>query len=280
MFETLIEQSLPKKESTKKRREVAKQLSFQHRMHPAIAKLVSTTFYDGELLTHTGTLDRYTTETPPFDVAVNDIRVKSPIVFVDMPFVQSTIGKQEIEKKPRYYNEEEIDAVMHILSTLRVNGGDGKPSVAVLAPYVEQVKRLRNRYFEERKLRLRELSGFSFEGGADNPIGTVDSFQGNEADVVIVSLVRNNARSGKRALGFLADPRRMNVLLSRAKWKLFIVGSREFLDTRFEAKTDNGDLDFLRRMLGSLKTQSQSKSVNDVVDVSFVSPDIFGKEKK
>ncbi|MEK7917734.1 AAA domain-containing protein [Burkholderia contaminans] len=279
MFETLIEQCLPKKENSKRRRDVAKQLSFQHRMHPAIAKLVSTTFYDGELHTHEGTLDRYTNETPPFSVDINDIAVRSPIVFVDMPFVQSTIGKQEIEKKPRYYNDEEIETVIDILSNLRANSDREKPSVAVLAPYVEQVKRLRNRYFEERKSRLHGLSSFSFEGGADTPVGTVDSFQGNEADVVIVSLVRNNARSGKKGLGFLADPRRMNVLLSRAKWKLFIVGSREFLSTRFDGKTD-GDLEFLRRMLGSLQAQTKTASINGVVDVSFVTPLIFGKEKK
>ncbi|HEP6427407.1 TPA: hypothetical protein VDB83_001690 [Burkholderia cenocepacia] len=279
MFETLIEQCLPKKENSKRRRDVAKQLSFQHRMHPAIAKLVSTTFYDGELHTHEGTLDRYMNETPPFSVAINDVAVRSPIVFVDMPFVQSTIGKQEIEKKPRYYNDEEIETVIDILSNLRANSDREKPSVAVLAPYVEQVKRLRNRYFEERKPRLHGLSSFSFEGGADTPVGTVDSFQGNEADVVIVSLVRNNARSGKKGLGFLADPRRMNVLLSRAKWKLFIVGSREFLSTRFDGKTD-GDLEFLRRMLGSLQAQTKTASINGVVDVSFVNPLIFGKEKK
>lgn len=280
MFETLIEQSLPKKESTRGRRDVAMKLSFQHRMHPAIAELVSTTFYGDDLHTHEGTFERYKTEAPPFSVAVKDDAVRSPIVFVDMPFVQSTIGKQEIEKRPRYYNEEEIDTVIDILSRLRAKPGGKQPSVAVLAPYVEQVKRLRSRYFEERRLRLRSLSDFYFEGGADNPIGTVDSFQGNEADVVIVSLVRNNARSGKRGLGFLADPRRMNVLLSRAKWKLFIVGSHEFLTTRFDARSDNGDLDFLRKMLGSLQEQTQTKSVDGVVDVSFVNPRIFAKEIK
>ncbi len=55
---------------------------------------------------------------------------------------------------------------------------------------------------------------------------TVDSFQGSEADVTIVSLVRNNDHSNiKSALGFLGDFRRMNVLLSRAKWRLISRGS-------------------------------------------------------
>jgi hypothetical protein len=61
--------------------------------------------------------------------------------------------------------------------------------------------------------------------------GTVDSFQGSEADLVIVSLVRNNRRSGSAALGFLNKAHRMNVLLSRAKWQLVLVGSLQFMQT-------------------------------------------------
>ncbi len=60
-------------------------------------------------------------------------------------------------------------------------------------------------------------------------MGTVDSFQGSEADLVVLSLVRNNQRTGLSALGFLRDKRRMNVALSRARSKLVIVGSLAFL---------------------------------------------------
>ncbi|WP_311976961.1 C-terminal helicase domain-containing protein [Bradyrhizobium diversitatis] len=69
--------------------------------------------------------------------------------------------------------------------------------------------------------------------------GTVDSFQGGEADVVIVSLVRNNGHSGMGALGFVRRRRRMNVLLSRAKWKLIIVTSLKFLHVH--ARSYSGD---------------------------------------
>jgi superfamily I DNA and/or RNA helicase len=60
-------------------------------------------------------------------------------------------------------------------------------------------------------------------------VGTVDSFQGSEADLVILSLVRNNQPPGVSALGFLRDKPRMNAALSRAKSKLVIVGSLAFL---------------------------------------------------
>ncbi len=54
----------------------------------------------------------------------------------------------------------------------------------------------------------------------------MDSFQGEERDVIIVSLVRSNSK-GK--LGFLADDHRKGVLLSRARISLFLVGNRETL---------------------------------------------------
>jgi AAA domain len=87
-------------------------------------------------------------------------------------------------------------------------------------------------------------------------VGTVDSFQGNEADLVILSLVRNNAGSGARALGFLRDKRRMNVALSRAKSKLVIVGSLSFLCEAVRGVNPDAvthDLSFLTTVVDTIK---------------------------
>lgn len=72
---------------------------------------------------------------------------------------------------------------------------------------------------------------------------------------MIVSLVRNNHRaSPKPALGFVSDSRRMNVLLSRAKWRLYIVTSLEFLRTVVSPLGQEADreAEFLREMLATL----------------------------
>jgi len=59
-------------------------------------------------------------------------------------------------------------------------------------------------------------------------VNTVDSFQGNEAGVVVVSLVRNNRHRMPKAFGFLGEDERMNVLFSRAERLLVLVGSWDF----------------------------------------------------
>lgn len=57
---------------------------------------------------------------------------------------------------------------------------------------------------------------------------TVDNFQGEEATIVIVSLVRNTSSDSHGAIGFLKSPNRTNVLLSRAKHGLFMLGMSKY----------------------------------------------------
>ena len=85
--------------------------------------------------------------------------------------------------------------------------------------------------------------------------GTVDSFQGGEADLVLVSLVRNNAHTTpRRALGFLTENQRMNVLLSRAKWRMVLIGSLSFYRHVVDVASDlpNSDVGFLGSFLSTL----------------------------
>ncbi|MEQ1716251.1 MAG: C-terminal helicase domain-containing protein, partial [Hyphomicrobium sp.] len=84
----------------------------------------------------------------------------------------------------------------------------------------------------QQEKRLPGLEGFVIPGQAANRVATVHGFQGGEADVVVVSLVRNNARSVLGGVGFLSDRPLLNVMLSRAKRKLILVGSWAFFQKR------------------------------------------------
>lgn len=268
MFETMVEAELGGDLRPRPRLAVAKRLLHQHRMHPAIARLVSAVFYGNALQTDDDCRRRYVEEAAPFVIDEPRRLPESPIVFVNTPFVQSAINRRMVEQQPRYHNPEEVDAVVKVLSLLRSEPmARERPTLAVLTPYREQAHRLRDRINEERKTALAHLSSFSSEGETGNPVATVNSFQGSEADVVVVSLVRNNHHTGARALGFLSDPRRMNVLLSRAKWKLVLVGSLEFLEKRFQVGAPVSQtelLAFLRRMLDTLAVLRAEKDERGV----------------
>jgi ATP-dependent exoDNAse (exonuclease V) alpha subunit len=113
-------------------------------------------------------------------------------------------------------------------------------------------------------------------------VGTVDSFQGSEADVVIVSLVRNNGRTGVGALGFLRDRRRMNVALSRAKCQLVIVGSLNFLKEAVRGvnpDAEQHDLSFLTRIVGTIERLAGEKRANDVALATIISPEALKVRK-
>jgi superfamily I DNA and/or RNA helicase len=116
-----------------------------------------------------------------------------------------------------------------VLASIRARQGQ-RPSLAVLSPNRPQVVRIEtgmNKATIDGS--LAHLSGFRYPRGKSGFVHTVDSFQGSDADLVVVSLVRHSAKVGTSALGFLRDPRRLNVLLSRAKYQMILVTSLSFL---------------------------------------------------
>nr|WP_276315843.1 C-terminal helicase domain-containing protein [Pseudomonas aeruginosa] len=151
----------------------------------------------------------------------------------------------------------------------RSNEAAKLPTLAVLSPYAEQVKRI-ERAIIKKDLRSRFLSNLDLFAKPDDHssfCSTVDAFQGGEADAVIISLVRNNDKGTLRsALGFLVDERRMNVLLSRCRHQLILIGSYEFIKSwaeklsgRIEPKNQDGD--FLVRLLNTLEEYKASNKM-------------------
>ena len=214
-------------------------LSIQYRMHPTIGTLISKAFYPDFGGIDNGTMgpDRaplprilHTIESPI------DLRGKA-ILWIDTPWCQERPDAGELgpkQKRPRFENPGEAEIIARFLNSLRRTSGD-KGDVAVLAPYTAQVRLL------NQKLKaVGAAGGLTFrqsmqrrtgEQSGDRWAHTVDSFQGNEADIVVVSMVRNNTDLPGKGLGFMADdPSRFNVLLSRAQKLLVIVGSWEFFD--------------------------------------------------
>jgi hypothetical protein len=232
-------------------RAISATLTEQRRMDPAIAQVISSSFYDNRLQTVASRALKSETEAPPFH-SVSPLPA-SPIVVVDFPHVSATGSPQNAEMThPRFHNPGEVQSVLNVLEHVTPAAG-ARPTLAVLTFYKAQVEKLSEAIDGEIKRgKLQGLKGFQPIGIEGGWVNTVDGFQGKEADLIVLSLVRNNPKVGAGALGFLRDDRRMNVALSRAKWKLIIVGSMAFLREAVAGVNPDGNdhhpLAFLQRI--------------------------------
>lgn len=180
-------------------------LQEQYRMPPALLEHPSKYFYEG-LVTcakEGGQIE----STPPFGFPWPS---SQPLAFVqvgnDSEIAHNFGGKS---------NPAEVEVITKIISDL-VKGGDIEAkNIAVISPYSKQVQLFRA-----------ELSASRATDGVK--VGTVDSFQGQETDIVIFSAVRSNLT---KELGFLRDSRRLNVAITRARRALIIVGDQSVLRT-------------------------------------------------
>ena len=281
LFETLINDEEAESKNHKKifgslenRKAIASMLTVQHRMHPDIAELISHVFYKKELTTDEGKIRHYLQTPNPrpfFFASPKPLTNSAAITWIDMPDVQTTKNMKEGDSLPRWQNKLECSAVVDLLKKLRKHPNvEQKPKLAVLSPYAEQVSQLAKALTRKNpdSKYLSNLDLFTPPDDHSSFCSTVDGFQGSEADLIIVSLVRNNDKGSLRsALGFLVDERRMNVLLSRARYQLIIIGSYQFIKEWAgqieKAPSFSGyqDGEFLAKLFSKLESYRQQEKL-------------------
>ena len=241
---------------------ITRQLVHQHRMHPHIRRIVADCFYSDLQEAEAATV-RFATEEDPFETVANGWMPGHRIIFIDVPWVQRGRHAQGEETRPRYTAPVEVDVVFQTMGQFRPSERprpDGRrpdtPTIQVLSPYRAQVNAIQKALHRTRANgQSNNIDGFEVRGGE---IGaTVDEFQGNQADVVVVSLVRNNHTRAGKGVGFLGEGARWNVLLSRAKRKLVLVGSWDFLWSRFPegvTLTDDDPMADLSKVMHALQS--------------------------
>jgi ATP-dependent RNA/DNA helicase IGHMBP2 len=213
--ETLFEKCIKRQPTT------ARMLTVQYRMHEHIMTFSSEQFYGGQLEAHQSVrlagLEAYDTSFAP------DL----PVEFLDtagLGFLEITIPESRSTANP-----EEADCLLKRLTQLleshnhysqaEAEHKQNLLTIGVIAPYRAQINYLKDAIEENDALngllQHRMLS-----------VGTVDSFQGQERDIIAISLTRSNKHGD---IGFLSDIRRMNVGMTRARRKLLLVGDSSTL---------------------------------------------------
>lgn len=177
-------------------------LSVQYRMHPQIRDFPSRYFYQNRLSDSESVVKR------PDEIYYKDPLLK-PYIFYDITHGRESHRGGSVS----YQNIHEAQFALQLYEHLQkfVKSAGIKVSVGIITPYKLQLKCLQ-REFE---------SVLSTEEGKGLYINTVDAFQGQERDVIIMSCVRASGHG----VGFVADIRRMNVALTRARRGLWVMGN-------------------------------------------------------
>lgn len=182
-------------------------LNVQFRMHPDIAEFPSREFYDSKLLTGNTNLERTTKDW------------HSSSVFTPYRFFDVKGSQERSEKTQSLFNRNEAQTAFQIYSAVEKMLGHkaiaGK--VGIISPYKQQVNLLK-KVFET------QLGSLALK---DIDFNTIDGFQGQEKDIIMISCVR--AEQDAHGVGFLSDTRRMNVAITRAKSALWVLGNESSL---------------------------------------------------
>jgi senataxin len=192
-----------------RQRPYLERLTTQYRMHPSICKWVSDQFNDGELVADAQLQSRATSrQRLPVTWPLSGL----PSAFVDCDYREMKGKHGDIS------NTGEADAVMRTVKHLLRNGV-APHEIGIITFYSAQVQllvELRSQLAKELP-RVRDLA-------EKLTISTVDGFQGDERDIILISCVRSVP-----SVGFLNDHRRINVAMSRAKYARWVLGNAQAL---------------------------------------------------
>jgi superfamily I DNA and/or RNA helicase len=206
---------------------VTKQLDVQYRMHTHIMQFSSQQFYNGKLEADESVASHLLHDLPGVE--------PSPLTAEPVTFIDTAGADWNEELDPNgesKQNSKEGEFVLRKVRELEAAGLSSR-DIAVIAPYAAQVRWLREQWDAD-----------------DLEIDTVDGFQGREKEAVLISCVRSNSTG---EIGFLADTRRMNVALTRARRKLIVVGDSATL----------GGHDFYAALLSHFEAIGAYRSVWD-----------------
>ncbi|EGF80951.1 hypothetical protein BATDEDRAFT_24512 [Batrachochytrium dendrobatidis JAM81] len=185
-------------------------LSIQYRMHPHISLFPSLNFYNSAL------------KDAPGLNTICSAPWHSHRLFPPYLLLNAVSGQEQFGSRKSLFNHEEASLCVGLVKTICTNFPDIKffARIGIITFYKLQARKLRDMFVKH--------FGHAILNSVD--INTVDGFQGQEKDIILLSCVRAS-KDTDRSVGFISDTRRMNVALTRAKHSLIIIGNSHSLKT-------------------------------------------------
>ncbi|SPQ20996.1 eca76333-605f-4abb-92be-fccacf2a050c [Thermothielavioides terrestris] len=182
-------------------------LKVQYRMHPCLSEFPSNMFYDGSLQNGVTDAERLR----------KDVDFPWPVAEMPMMF-WANMGNEEISASGTSYLNRTEAANVEKVVTRFFKAGVKPTDIGVITPYEGQRSYIVST--------MQNTGTCRKEDYKEVEVASVDAFQGREKDYIVLSCVRSNDNQG---IGFLSDPRRLNVALTRAKYGLVIIGNPKVL---------------------------------------------------
>lgn len=194
-------------------------LQYQHRMHPEISEFPRKQFYNDEALKDIPGLEH--------ERELNFKNYQHAILWIDVPRKKLKPSMVKIKSRRQFKNSNEDEANV-IISELKdllnprklIPRQDGRPWEIAILPFYKGQERLIRFKLQRLFSSNRKRTFFNKNRTVRVELCVVDRFQGHEADIVFLSLVRNSG------VGFLDTPNRLNVALTRPRYQRIIVGNR------------------------------------------------------
>ncbi|TDH09611.1 hypothetical protein EPR50_G00088200 [Perca flavescens] len=240
---------------------VVRMLTVQYRMHSAIMEWTSKEMYQGRLTAHSS-VERHLLKDLPEVTCVEE--TSTPLLLIDT--AGCGLSEMEVTDEQSKGNQGEADIVELHIKALTEAGVKAK-DIAVIAPYNLQVDLLRQKL----SARHPELE-----------IKSVDGFQGREKEAVVLSLVRSN-RKGE--VGFLAEDRRINVAVTRARRHIAVVCDTQtvqnhaFLKSLINHMTEFGEVRTAFEYISDIVPQNYTRDHKDTKTSTSASSSTSTKQK-
>ena len=232
LFERLYNSCPPSNKAT---------LTTQYRMPSVIGDMINQVFYNQTLKNGNNCIEK------------KPIFFDSNISVLDMSFEHRYV---ENDSSGSPTNEFEADYVIALIKKIRLKSPDCK--IAIITPYKGQKRLIKNKYINDKNCR-RDKMVF---------IDTIDSFQGDESEIVIFCTTRS-----KKQTAFFRDKRRLNVALSRPKNELIIICSKTYLKSYNKTTPVRKVIDYIEKhgVVQPILPLDLSKTTNTILIVDIKS---------